>query len=196
MRITMKIHLVIDHPDPNSFNHAIMNAFIKGIDPARHSLDILDLNTVQFNPVMSSEELKVYNEGECIDSQVKEFQARLKAADYLALFFPIWWIVMPARMKGWMDKVLLPGFAFTKGADPKPLLTHITSAVIFTTTAVANEAHHKDFNNALDWVLCKGTLNFVGITNTQWLNFGETGITSPEKHGEWLKFVQNFAENL
>ncbi len=192
----MKIHLIIDHPEPTSFNHSIMNAFVKGIDITRHSLDILDLNADQFNPVMSKEEIAVYNRGDCIDPKVKEYQLRLKSADYLVLFFPIWWMVMPARLKGWMDKVLLPGFAFTKGADPKPLLTQIPSAAIFTTTAVADDLHRKNFNNVLDWVLCKGTLNFVGITNTQWHNFGETGITSPEKHKEWLKFVQNFAENL
>lgn len=192
----MKIHLIIDHPDPNSFNHAIMNAFIQGIDTTRHSLDILDLNADNFNPIMNKDEITDYNNGECFDPKIKEYQLRLQSAEYLVMFFPIWWMVMPARLKGWMDKVLLPGFAFTKGADPEPLLTHITTAAIFTTTAVSDEAHRKDFNNALHWVLCKGTLNFVGIANTQWLNFGETGITSHEKHKEWLEFVQNFAQKL
>ncbi|HOJ00160.1 MAG TPA: NAD(P)H-dependent oxidoreductase [Anaerolineaceae bacterium] len=192
----MKIHIIIDHPDPASFNHQIMNTFIEGIDKNKHELDVLDLDADQFNPVMSKEEFKAYNRGEYLDPKVKEYQQRLKSADYLALFFPIWWMVMPARMKGWIDKVLLPGFAFSKGANPEPLLSHITSAVIFTTTAISDEKHRKDFNNALDWVLCKGTLNFIGIRNTQWLNFGEAGIASPEKYQEWLAHVLDFAKNL
>jgi NAD(P)H dehydrogenase (quinone) len=192
----MKIQLIIDHPDPNSFNHSILKAFADGIDKNKHQIDIIDLNADQFNPIMSKEEIRGYGKGEAIDPIVKDYQNRLKTADYLALFFPIWWIVMPACMKGWMDKVLLPGFAFTKGNNPEPLLTNIRSAAILTTTAVADETHHKDFNNALDWVLCKGTLHFVGITDTHWLNFGETGITSPEKHQEWLKFIRNYAANL
>ena len=192
----MKIHLIIDHPDSNSFNHSIMNAFIKGIDTSRHSLDILDLHADHFNPGMNKEEIAGYGRGEWLDPQVHDYQQRLRSADYLALFFPIWWIVMPAMMKGWMDKVLLPGFAFTKGANPDPLLTHIKTAAIFTTTAVDDETHHKNFNNALDWVLCKGTLNFIGISDTRWLNFGETGIASPEKHQAWLEHVKNFTAKL
>ncbi len=192
----MRIHLIIDHPNPDSFNHKIMNAFIEGVDKSKHDLDILDLNADQFNPVMNLEELKGYSQGEYIDPKVKEYQQRLKSANYLVLFFPIWWIVMPARLKGWLDKVLLPGFAFTKGDDPKPLLTNIQSAAIFTTTAVSDMTHREGFNNALDWVLCKGTLDFIGVNNSQWLNFGETGIVSYEKHQDWLRQVKEFAMKI
>lgn len=192
----MKIHLIIDHPDTNSFNHAIMHAFIEGIDKKIHQIDILDLNADQFNPVMSKDDLQRYNQGISSDPQIKEYQARLLNADLLVLFFPIWWMVMPATMKGWMDKVLLPGFAFSKGANPKPLLTNIQGATIFTTTAVADETHRAEFNNALEWVLCKGTLNFIGIHNTKWFNFGEAGIAAPEKHKVWLETVKNYAASL
>src|SRR5690606_11089376 len=117
-----------------------------------------------------------------VDPKVLEYQQRLKDAEYLALFFPIWWMAMPARMKGWLDKVLLPGFAFTVGQYPQPLLTHIKAATVFTTTAVADEFHRREFHNALEGVLCEGTLSLIGIQNVQWLNFGEAGFASQDPH--------------
>ena len=67
----MKIHLIIDHPDTNSFNHAIMHAFIEGIDKKIHQIDILDLNAGQFNPVLSKDDLQRYNQGISSDPQIK-----------------------------------------------------------------------------------------------------------------------------
>ena len=192
----MKFHLIIDHPIRNSFNYAIMHSFIDGLEANQHEVDILDLQEENFNPVMSTKELQVYSQGGFIDPKVGEYQLRLKNADHLVFFFPIWWMVMPARLKGWMDKVLLPGFAFSTDTFPIPLLTHISAATIFTTTAVTDEFHRKEFNNALEWVLCKGTLNFVGIKNVTWLNFGESGFTSREKHTAWLKYVKTCATQL
>ncbi len=192
----MNIHLIIDHPDPTSYNHAVKNAFLQGIDTEKHEVNIIDLNVDQFDPIMSKEELDMYEKGGIPNDKIKEYQRRLKNADHLVLIFPIWWMVMPARMKGWMDKVLLPGFAFSQQVPPRPLLTNIKTATIFTTTAVSDEKHRLDFNNALEWVLCKGTLKFIGVDNIQWFNFGETGLCDAEKHREWLQFVKQYAVGI
>jgi len=192
----MKFHIIIDHPWSGSFNYAILHSFIEGIKEDRNDFDVLDLNKEIFNPIMSEEELAAYSQGMSFDPKIKEYQERLIWSDYLVMIFPIWWMIMPARLKGWMDKVLLPGFAFTTDQEPKPLLNHITGATIFTTTAVPDDFHRKEFNNALESVLCKGTLNFVGIQEIEWLNFGDTGFTNQAKHKEWLKFVREYGRKL
>jgi putative NADPH-quinone reductase len=192
----MKFHIIIDHPRRDSFNHAVMHSFIEGLKANRHDFNVLDLNEEKFNPVMSEDELSIYSRGGFTDPKVGEYQQRLKNADHLVLIFPIWWMVMPGRMKGWMDKVLLPGFAFSSDEIPKPLLSHISAATVFTTTAVADAIHRKEFNNALEWVLCKGTLNFIGIKHVTWKNFGEAGYASREKHATWLGQVKDYAMQL
>ena len=192
----MKIHIIIDHPWSGSFNYAIMHSFIEGIKENQNDFDVLDLNKENFNPIMSEEELAGYSQGMSFDLKIKEYQERLTKSDYLVMIFPIWWMIIPARLKGWMDKVLLPGFAFTTDQEPKPLLNHISGATILTTTAVPDDFHRKEFNNALEWVLCKGTLNFVGIKEIKWLNFGDTGFTSQVKHEEWLEFVREYGRKL
>jgi len=192
----MLCHIIIDHPWTGSFNHAVLTAFSEGLRERGHTLDVLDLHKAGFNPVMSEEELKVYSEGKSLDPLVADCQARLMVADHLVMVFPIWWNVMPARMKGWMDKVLLPGFAFTKDAPPKPMLKHIHGATVLTTTVVADAVHREEYHQALQWVLCKGTLKFCGITPVEWLNFGGTGVASQAEHDAWLAHIRAKALKL
>ena len=163
----MHFHIIIDHPWDKSFNHAVLTAFCEGLDKHSHTYDVLDLNKEKFNPIISEDELAVYSSGGYLDPKIKQYQDYLKDADHLVLVFPIWWNVMPARLKGWMDKVLLPGFAFTTDQVPSPLLGHIKQASIFTTTGSPDEYHRKEYNNALEWVLGKGTLKFCGIKQVE-----------------------------
>lgn len=192
----MDFLIVIDHPWEKSFNHAVLAAFKEGLDPADHTVDIIDLNQDAFNPVFSEAELARYGEGVVLDSQVAAYQSRIAASDYLVLIFPIWWNVMPARMKGWLDKVFTPGFAFTTGQVPEPLLGHIQGATVLTTTGVPDEQHREEYHNALHWVLCKGVLAFCGISPVAWLNFGETGFAPRADHAAWLDEVRTYARRF
>lgn len=192
----MKIHTIIDHPWRGSFNFAILEAFSEGLDQAGHSIDVLDLNQDEFDPVFSPAELALYAQGGSLDPKIGNYQQRLMAADYLAMIFPIWWYIMPARLKGWMDKVLLPGFAFSKGQFPEPMLNHIKGAMILTTSAVSTEVIRDIYHNTIDWVLSKGTLAFCGVSVVTWHNFGETGFASKEDHETWLNFIRDCGSEL
>jgi len=191
----MRFLIIIDHPWEGSFNHCVLDSFISGLENT-HEIDVLDLHKEHFNPVMNVDELAVYSQGKYLDPKVEEYQNRLLRTDHLVMIFPVWWMVMPAPLKGWLDKILLPGFAFTEEKEPKPLLGFIQGATILTTTALPDNDHRKKFNNALDWVLCKGTLEFCGITPVKWLNFGETGIAGREIHTAWLDTVKAYASNF
>lgn len=192
----MRVHVIIDHPWDHSFNYAVLDAFCDGLRQGGHTADVLDLNKEKFNPVMSEAELALYSSGGYLDPMVKSCQERIMAADHLAFIFPIWWNVMPAPLKGWMDKVLLPGFAFTTDQVPAPLLTHIRGATVLTTTGTPDEYHRREYNNALVGVLCKGTLEFCGVSPVNWLNFGDTGFASRAEHAGWLKKVEQYARHL
>ena len=192
----MKFHIIIDHPWRGSFNFAISESICNVIKKNGQEYDLLDLNRDDFNPVMSEAELAVYAEGIILDPKVKEYQQRLKTTDYLIFIFPIWWNVMPAMLKGWMDKVLTPGFAFTKGEVPSPLLTHIKGATVITSTGTPDDQHRENYHNALKWVLCEGTLKFCGIDAISWLNFGGTGFIAKEKHAEWIRSVEHIIQNI
>ena len=186
----MKVHIIIDHPWQDSFNYVILSVISETLHKAGHLVDILDLNQEGFIPVFSQEELALYTEGGSLDPKINEYQERLINTDHLVMIFPIWWNVMPARLKGWMDKVLLPGFAFTKGQYPEPLLNHIRGATILTTSGAPDEVVRKTYHSAIEWVLCKGTLKFCGISPIKWHNFGDTGFAPAEEHQAWLDYVE------
>jgi NAD(P)H dehydrogenase (quinone) len=192
----MRVHIIIDHPWKDSFNFAILSALKEGLLQTSHKVDLLDLNLEQFNPVFSSDELALYANGGSLDPKVKHYQERLLSADYLVMIFPIWWYVMPVRLKGWMDKVLLPGFAFSKGQYPEPLLTHFKGAMILTTSGAPDKAIYETYHSAIDWVLCKGTLEFCGISPTIWHNFGDTGFAPVKDHENWLEFIHQCGVSL
>lgn len=190
----MHIYIIIDHPKAKSFSYAVLDSFSNGLRQAGHTIDLVDLNRDGFNPVLTEEELTVYGQGISLDPTVKDYQQRLLKADHLALIFPIWWYGMPARLKGWLDKVLLPGFAVT--TDHQPLLTHISGATVLTTSADTDQELRETYHSPIEWSVCKGTLKFCGISPAKWLNFGEAGIASRSDHEAWLEKVYQYGLDI
>ncbi|TVQ24999.1 MAG: flavodoxin family protein, partial [Spirochaetaceae bacterium] len=168
----MNILAVIDHPWKESFNYAVLDAFVSGAEDAGHTVEVIDLNAIGFNPVVSPAELAVYSTGGSHDPIVREHQDRIMHSQHLAFVYPVWWSVMPARLKGWFDKVLLPGFAFTPGDLPEPLLTHIPAATVLTTTGAPDNIHRSQYCDPTQRVVGDGTLAFCGIKSCVSLNFG------------------------
>jgi NAD(P)H dehydrogenase (quinone) len=95
----------------------------------------------------------------------------------------VWWESMPALLKGFFDKVFLPGWAFAE-ADFSPLLTHIRGATVITTMGAPKAVH-----TSVVSALCKGTLEACGIGPTRWINFLEVGSSTPEQRVSWLEQV-------
>lgn len=186
----MRVMLIVDHPWKGSLNHAFYTSLEDALATAGHEVDALDLHADGFNPVMSEEELAVYTKGRWLDPKVEAYQRRLMEADYLYLVFPVWWESMPALLKGFFDKVFLPGWAFNE-ADFSPRLTHIRGATVITTMGAPKAVY-----TSVEPALCKGTLEACGIRQTRWLNFLDVGNSTVEKRAEWLDQVTTSVCNL
>src|SRR5690606_28064634 len=111
-----KTLIVIAHPNPNSFNQAIKARLVAELEAQNHQVRIRDLYTLGFDPVLSLEELLRYDsqEGE-LPADVKAEQEEILWAENLIYIYPTWWWSMPAVMKGYFDRVFVPGFAFESG---------------------------------------------------------------------------------
>ncbi len=186
----MRALAVIDHPWAESFNHAIFKVACDSLRAAGHEVDVLDLHKDCFNPVMSVDELAVYTAGRWLDPRVGEYQTRIDAAQWLYLVFPVWWETAPALLKGFFDKVFLPGWAFTE-ADASPLLTHLRGATVITTMGAPKTVH-----TAVGSAVCKGTLEMVGVQHTRWINFLDVGNSTPSQRAGWLAEVADSARDL
>ncbi|WP_417786528.1 NAD(P)H-dependent oxidoreductase, partial [Tenacibaculum sp.] len=107
----MKKTLIINgHPDKESFNYALSEAYKTGAKKSTAEIQEINIRELNFNPNLQFG----YRKRTELEPDLLEAQEKLKWADHLVLVYPIWWGSVPAIMKGFLDRVLLPGFAFNK----------------------------------------------------------------------------------
>jgi putative NADPH-quinone reductase len=107
----MRVLLVQAHPMEDSYNRALRDRMVAELS-RRHEVDVLDLYAEDFNPVMSREERQGYHTIPHNIEPVRRYVERLMAAQALVFCYPAWSFGPPAILKGWLDRVLLPGVAF------------------------------------------------------------------------------------
>lgn len=106
-------HLIIfAHPNSTgSFGRAIADRVIKTSQSLGVETQFRDLYTMDFNPIISFEELQAANKG-IIPEEVKYEHELILQADLITLVYPLWWMGYPAILKGYLDRVLSYGFAY------------------------------------------------------------------------------------
>jgi putative NADPH-quinone reductase len=105
------------HPVATSFCSALHGEVVAALRGRGHAVDDCDLNSEGFNPVMSRQERIAYHDPSANRAGVASYVERLLAAEALVLVFPVWNYGFPAILKGFVDKVFLPGVSFELGPD-------------------------------------------------------------------------------
>jgi putative NADPH-quinone reductase len=128
--------VLIAHPCDDSFTHVAARTAIKAIETAGHSVDVIDLYADRFQAHMSYQERIAYETDDPIsDPQVADHAARLRRADVLVFVYPTWWSGQPAILKGWLERVMVPGVGFFLNEKNKvvPGLRHVRRIVGIST---------------------------------------------------------------
>jgi NAD(P)H dehydrogenase (quinone) len=123
----MRVLVVYCHPVETSFHAALHGEVVRRLREAGHEVDDCDLYAEGFDPVLSRAERLGYHEVPSNREPLRAQVERLQWAEALVLCFPTWCFGPPAMLKGWFDRLLMPGVAFdiSDPADVKPMLTHI-----------------------------------------------------------------------
>lgn len=108
----MRVMLVYAHPVDESFNAAIYAAVIETLRRRGHEVDACDLYAENFPAIISREDRLLYHDIPANRALALPWIERLEAAQALVLVFPTWVFGPPAIMKGFLEKVFLPGVAF------------------------------------------------------------------------------------
>ena len=128
-----KTLVVYAHPNPESFNAAIKAQVESTLKEAGHEVNVLDLYQENFTAVMSKDERLRYTTSDNTTG-IEQEVCRLRWAEALVLVYPTWWSGPPAILKGWLDRVWLPGIAAKfNGGVVEPGLTKIRTVVVITT---------------------------------------------------------------
>ncbi|MBV8593113.1 MAG: NAD(P)H-dependent oxidoreductase [Caulobacteraceae bacterium] len=153
----MKVLYVYCHPLPDSFHGAIRGAALAALDQHGHAVDLLDLYAESFEPALTAQQRRVYFDPALNHAGLADYVARLKAAEALVVQFPTWCFGPPAMLKGYFDRLMIPGVAYDT-QDSKPTLGNfrkivgvVTYGQSWTTALWMGEAPRKMVTRFLRW---------------------------------------------
>jgi len=130
----MRALILFAHPCEESFGAALHRGVVDTLSERGWEIDDCDLNSEGFSPVLTAEERRGYHEVGPNIEPVREYVERLRAANALILNFPVWNFGYPAILKGFFDRVFLPGVTFRlEDGFVKPNLTHVRKLAAVTT---------------------------------------------------------------
>ncbi|MGL6209835.1 MAG: NAD(P)H-dependent oxidoreductase [Paracoccaceae bacterium] len=133
----MRALVVYCHPNPESFNASIRDLVVTKLSAAGAEIRVSDLYARGFDPRLTKAEWAGYLQCPTNQAPVSEDVADIRWCDTLIFVYPTWWYGLPAMLKGWLDRVLLPDVAFLMpdGANKviRPGLHHINRLGVFTT---------------------------------------------------------------
>lgn len=130
----MRVLLLHAHPLQDSFNAALCSDAVKTLTAAGHDVDLCDLYAERFDPVLSPDARAGYHDPARNRTGIESYVTRVLAAEALVLCFPVWTFGFPAILKGFFDRVFVPGVSMAiENGQARPLLTNIRAVAAITT---------------------------------------------------------------
>ncbi|MFT9850541.1 NAD(P)H-dependent oxidoreductase [Aneurinibacillus sp. REN35] len=183
----MRILVILAHPNPGSFNHAIADVVIRTAEEHMHIVMYHDLYQEGFDPLLPADEIS----GRGSDPMIHQHCQELMEADGIVIIHPNWWGQPPAMMKGWMDRILRVGVAYTFTSSGQPIgLLQDKKALVLNTSNTPEEIEVNTYGDPLEWLWGKCTFNFCGVKKFQRKMYKEVMISTPEQRQWWLEDVK------
>ncbi len=190
----MKNILIINgHPDKESFCYQLAASYQKGAEQAGARCKILNLADLHFDPILHFG----YRKRTELEPDLIEAQKQITEADHLVFVYPTWWGTFPALLKGFIDRVFLPTYAFTfQENSPLPLkLLKGKSARLFVTMDTPQWYNWLIYRNAGHNAMKQATLKFCGIKPVKVSAFGPIKSATKSKLAKWTKQVEELGRN-
>ncbi len=191
--MSKKIILIITgHPDKESFNYGLADAYRKGAKKSYAEVEEIRIRELNFNPNLQFG----YRKRTELEPDLLEAQDKLKRADHIVWIYPVWWGSVPAIMKGFLDRVFLPGFAFKKREGSiwwDKYFTGKTSRIICTLDQPP--WYYKWFNGSPSHIAMKKlTMNFIGVKSVKITSIGPIRLSKDKFREKWLNKIEKLGE--
>lgn len=186
--------LVNGHPNKQSFNYALTQAYKKGASSNNVIISQINIADLNFNPNLAFG----YQKRTELEPDLLNAIQKIKQADHIVWTFPMWWYSYPAIMKGFIDRTFLPGIAFEPiegRALPKKLFKGKTARIIIT----ADTPRWYDFlymKSPSINQFKKGTLHFCGIKPVKTTYIAPIKNASSSFKEQWLHKVFLLGQQL
>jgi NAD(P)H dehydrogenase (quinone) len=190
----MRVLVLFAHPLETSFGAALHREVVETLRARGHEVDDCDLHAEGFDPVLSRQDRLEYHDPARNRARVSPYVDRLLAADALVLVFPIWNYGYPAILKGFIDKVFLPGVSFTLGENGgwTPILQRVKRVAAVCTyggdrwrTILMGDPPRRIFNRSLRALVAVNA-------KRRYLAHYDMNRTTPEKRAQFMNKVKRY----
>jgi NAD(P)H dehydrogenase (quinone) len=183
--MTSRTLVILGHPSRSSFCSALADTYIHAAKAAGHEVRVLRLGELAFDTVLHHG----YTQTQPLEPDLLSAQSDILWATHLTFVFPIWWGGIPALMKGFIDRILLPGFAFKYRAGkafPDKLLSGRTAHLLVTLDTPP--WYYRWFYHMPGiHQMRKTTLGLCGVKTVKTLLFGPVLSSTEAQREKWLK---------
>lgn len=187
-----KTLVIIGHPNPDSYGAALAQRYVQGAKQQGAEVKVLNLAHLNFDPNLHTG----FGGEQPLEPDLLHAQELLTWCDHICIVTPTWWSSMPAILKGFIDRVFLPGFAFQyrKGSPfPQQLLKGRTARLILTTDSPPFLLKYV-MGDSTARILGRGVLSFCGVRPVRVGRFGPVRGSSAEQREKWLEQIFNLAQ--
>ena len=189
----MNVVVVLAHPCSDSFNHALASTAVEALTGAGHHVDLLDLYALGVSAAMSADERRAYHgEQPILDPVLAAHADLLRTAEALVFVYPTWWSTLPAILKGWLERVMVPGLAFVFDDQHKvrPGLTHVRRIVGISTYGSPRTYVRLINDNGRRTLMRALRLNTGWRTRTRWLGLYAIDTATDSQRAAFLRRVR------
>jgi NAD(P)H dehydrogenase (quinone) len=190
----MNVLIVSCNPAISSFDRALAVAYYEGAISTGASVHLLELSSLEFDPILH----KGYKVPQPLEQDLVRAQDLIKNANHIVFVYPSWWGSMPALLKGFIDRVFLPGFAFKYHPNDilwDKYLKGKTARIILTMDApgIWNRIMYHRSNI---YALKVATLQFCGIRPVHVTTFSRIRFSTHKNRMKWLDRVKNLGKAI
>jgi putative NADPH-quinone reductase len=190
--MSKRIVLVNGHPDKESFNFALAAAYRRGAEQSGAEFREIVVRDLQFNPNLQFG----YRKRTELEPDLIRAQETLKWADHIVWVYPVWWGAVPALLKGFLDRVLLPGYAFKKREGSLWWDKYFTgkSARIICTMDQPPWYYRLCYGSPSHSAMKKLTMQFIGVGSVKITAIGPVRLSKDRFREKWLQRVERLGK--
>jgi NAD(P)H dehydrogenase (quinone) len=194
----MNILIVLAHPDPKSFNHALAAGVSAALRSDGHQVTFHDLSAEGFDPVLPAREIP---DTATLSARIGNHCDELRSADGIVIVHPNWWGQPPAVLKGWIDRIFRSGIAYRfdegdSGAGVPIGLLRAKAAVVLNTSNTPAGREQSAFGDPLETLWRKCIFDLCGVRYFHRKTFGVIVTSTLEQRRAWLKEAQELCRDV
>ena len=194
----MTIVVILDHPDEGSFKNAIARTVVDRLAAVGHAVVVHDLYREGFEAVLPGGEIP---REAPLPPVIAHHCEEIAAADGIVIIHPNWWGMPPAILKGWVDRVIRPGVAYTflegdSGEGVPVGLLKARAALVFNTSNTEAERERAVFGDPLETLWKNCIFGLCGVDRFVRRTFGVVVTSSAAQRAEWLAEAAKMVDDL